>query len=536
MIFYGRFQLNKKGGCNERKQAERNQWPGGNRNQYQRTPSWRYRSHTVGASSLGVASAEDAFTRIDLRAAKRDEAKVVSVILRRTFLALAGASGVLSAPSSNNANATEESGRYDVYPSDSDREIQATLNDLSVVEAAPGDYHYTRDLAIPDYTTLRGAGEGRTTFFAHGPYSFVDGDAPTSDVTVEDLTIDIQNNGVNAIKFWGARETTLRNVEARNAGTRDDDSNAGGIHVRTDSADDAGRITVENCTVRNASAVSIDLGGRADAAVARVTGCRILDPNPSNRFTHGISVEDVDRAIVDECYVNGGSDYGALVAYNLNASSHSRLSDSIAYRGSNAVNIANAAARRTAITDCTFAKQTGDAVRMQVDGVRKNVIRDNVFTNVGRVAYLHNGGWADFVGNDIDGYDRGLEHWHADASVTVANNTFRGGPRDGVAIALGKADSNIDPVRYYSTVANNRLETGYCTLKRPAHVYGNTIMGTWGSDEGGSIQVFDAAAESTVQGNWLWGRLAVPDETITYDNLQYGHRLRNGVDGSPVIG
>jgi hypothetical protein len=450
-------------------------------------------------------------------------------MLRRTFMTLAGGIGILSNTQTTTAETTTSSNSYDIYPDDDDATIQAALDDMSVVEAAPGDYCLSRDLVIPNHTTLRGAGEHRTAFHAEGPYQFENEDRPTTDITVERLTIDGHNHGANGLKLASCHDVTVRDVTVRNCGTRDSsESNAGGIHARVNLDDDAGDILVERVTAENCSAVSIDCGGSAQSAgPVMVRDCEVRYPNRSNRFTHGISVESVAGASVKRCRLVEND--GAQLGINVNYCRDTVVEDCEVVGWKNAVHNYNARHEAdVTVQGCTFRGLEGVGFKVQPagDDSYRNEIADCRIDGCDIAIQGRHGGAVDVYDCDIRDARKAIKMNDITTAVTVRDVDVRDGRAENERTVQIKGEP--DPSRdQYSYIANVFVDvtSGYMVVGMPGGVTSSTILGSWGEvGSGGSLKM--ATNRAYVSGNTLGGHLKNADNCITRDNVT-GVRARD---------
>lgn len=430
-------------------------------------------------------------------------------MFRRTFIALAGAVGILGTTQAKTSTISRDSSQYDVYPDDTDATIQAALDDMSVVEAAPGDYQYGRDLTVPDGTTLRGAGEHQTVFHADGPYRFTNDGRPTENVTFERLTVDKHGYGSWAIHFSNPHDVTVRDVTVRNQGDAGDDAKVT-VGLRCNKSETAGNVLVENVTVVDGSVVGIDCGGSGGSGGGdwTVRDCRIEGFTPVHWFHHGISIESLDDATVTNCHVDG-KDVN-LIGINANATTHSRVVDNIVRNCRSGVHVANGPAHAVDVADNTIhdvytgilVQASGDVVVNDVE-VRENTVRDCYY------GIRQKSGHCDVLDNLVTEWGkRGITIAHPSQRERVVGNTTRDGNLDEPAMRFGGAADSIagDP-SHAAVVADNDCDS-YIATDRLAVFRDNDIRGAAWSG-GPSIQPFTDPL--LVEGNATAGDYGDPE-------------------------
>lgn len=442
-------------------------------------------------------------------------------MFRRTFMALAGGVSLLGATQTTTAKTTTKSNRYDIHPGDSDATIQGTLDDGGLVRAAPGDYQYNRDLELPNGTTLRGAGERQTVFHADGPHTFVGASGPARNITVEGLTIDGHDHGANGVKLWGCEDVTVRDVTVRNCGTRDAQSNAGGIHARVDSNDDAGDILLDGVTAVNCSAVSLDCGGDAyDAGPVTVRDCEVRDPNRSNRFTHGISVESTTDSRVVGCQVHQGD--GAQLAINVNACAETTVADCRVTGWKNGVHNYNARERAdVTVRDCRFRGLAGIGVKIQPAGDDSygNAVVDCRFDGCKLAIQGKHGGAVDIRDCTVRNARKAVKMNDITTHITVRGVDVRDGQQVDERTVSIRGDRSLTETYGQITDCHIGPDAGYIVVGMPATIASNTVLGTWNSEpgRGGSLNAANVSG-SHIYGNTLGGSLKYTDGCVTRDN------------------
>lgn len=407
-------------------------------------------------------------------------------------------------------------GTVTISPPQTGDDIHSALQSLAGdpnahVKVEAGEYHYTDDIVIPDHTTLEGADEDRVVLIPDGQF-MVRGSRPVTDVTVKDLTIDNQGNGEWALRCETAHDVTVKNVTVKNAGVRSFNAgsrNAGGMSARVNSDGTAGDITIQNVTTINCAAVSIDCGGRTggQGGPVEIRECSVINPNPSNSFTHGMSIESCGDSKVVDNYADGVENFGAFIAINANAADRCRVEGNTLIRVHGGINAFNG-------TDYTeFADNTIiDAWRgiLNAAGGRGNVARDNRFRNIGDGPGIEgkNDHAIDCIDNRFEDVAEAINLSDYNEAPVVSGNEIYPGPNHtqpyAKTITVGVKEKEIPLVK----ISDNYIgvDAGYIRIRPKGHIHGNTVLGAWSDRPGASIDA--RHGDTIVEGNVVWGKLS----------------------------
>jgi len=152
-------------------------------------------------------------------------------------------------------------------------------------------------------------------------------------------------------------------------------------------------------------------GGSTGPARAIVYGNRILNPNDVGGFTHGISVEKVDNAVVanNVAIENDGTGRSWSPALNINGSSNTVVHGNTVENVIRCVNTANGPGARTVYANNTFYEYDLGIIFQEATnpGVEDNLITGNTFESTVSGAsavkidsYTH----ANVIGNQFVGH------------------------------------------------------------------------------------------------------------------------------------
>lgn len=379
------------------------------------------------------------------------------------------------------------------------------------IEVEAGEYHYTDDVVIPDHTTLEGADEDRVLLIPDGQY-MVRGERPVHDVTVEGFTVDNQDNGEWALRFETAHDFTARNITVKRAGVRPfnaSERNAGGLSARVNSDGTAGNITIDNVTAVKCAAVSIDCGGRTEGEAQNVVirESAVINPNPSNNFTHGMSIESCGDSKVVDSYADGVEDFGAFIPINANAARRSRVEGNVLVRSNGAIHGFNGMSH-SEIVDNTIIECVHGI--LHAAGGVGNEAKDNTFWKVGPEPAIwgKNGCAMDAIDNRFEDVTQAVALSDYNEAPEISDNRVYPGPDHtkpfDVTLNIGVKNQEIALAKVKGNYVG--VDAGYIRVRPKGHIHGNTVLGAWGDGPGASIDA--RHADTIVDGNVTWGEIA----------------------------